>query len=45
MINLRTPPLNWYAMLNMTKVELDLISDVEMFLLFEEGMRGTVSER
>ena len=45
MINLRTPPLNWYAMLHMTKVELDLISDVEMFLFLEEGMRGTVSER
>ena len=27
----------------MTKVELDLISDVDMHLFFEQGMRGGVS--
>ena len=27
----------------MTKVELNLISDVDMYLFFEKGMRGGVS--
>ena len=27
-------------MLNMTKVEFKLISDAEMYLFFEKGMRG-----
>ena len=30
-------------MVNMTKVQLDLVSDVDMYLLFEKGMRGGVS--
>ena len=30
-------------MLNMAKVELELISDADMYLLFEKGMRGRVS--
>ena len=30
------------AMLNMTKVELELIADLDMYLFFEEGMRGGV---
>ena len=30
-------------MLNTTKDELDLTSDAEMYLLFEEGKRGGVS--
>ena len=31
------------AVLNMTKVELELASDADMYLLFEKGMRGGVS--
>ena len=30
-------------MLNMTKVELELIPDSDMYLFFEKGMRGEVS--
>ena len=29
-------------MLNMTKMELELISDPDMYILFEKGMRGGV---
>ena len=32
---LRGPALSWDAMLSVTKVKLDLISDVDMYLLFE----------
>ena len=32
--------LSWDAMLNMTKAELELISDADMCLLFEKGMRN-----
>ena len=31
------------TILNMTKVELELISDADMHLFFEKGMRGGVS--
>ena len=31
------------AMLTMIKVELELISDADMFFLFEKGIRGGVS--
>ena len=34
--------LCWDVMLNMTKVELKLISDADMCLFFEKGMRGGV---
>ena len=37
------PGLSWDAMLNMTKVELELIPDPDIYLFFEEGMRGGVS--
>ena len=30
-------------MLNMTKVELELISDADMYLFYKKGMRGGVS--
>ena len=40
---LSTPTLSWDAMLNMTKVELELISDVDKYLLFEKSMRTRVS--
>ena len=37
------PTLGWDAMLNMTKVVLELISNADMYLFFEKGMRSTVS--
>ena len=40
---LSAPALSWDAMLIMTKFGLDLISDVEMCLFFEKGMRNGVS--
>ena len=40
---LSMPALSWDAMLNMTKVELELISDANMYFFFEKGMRGGVS--
>ena len=38
-----SPGLAWDAMLKMTKVNLDLISDVDMQLFTEKGMRGGIS--
>ena len=35
--------LSWNAMLSMTKVEIELISDASMILSFEKGMRSRVS--
>ena len=37
------PALSWDAMLNMTKVELELILDPDMYIFFEKGKRGVVS--
>ena len=39
---LSTPVLSWDTMLNMTKGELELISDADIYLFFEKGMRGRV---
>ena len=41
--HLRAPALSWDAMLSATKVELDLISDVDMYSFFEKRLRGGVS--
>ena len=38
-----SPGLSWDAMLKMTKTELELISDVDMFQLIEKGMHGGIS--
>ena len=38
-----SPGLSWDAMLKMTNVKLDLISDVEMQNFIEKGMRGGIS--
>ena len=38
-----SPGLSWDAMLKMTKINLDLISDIEMQLFIEKGMRGGIS--
>ena len=35
--------LSWDAMLSMTKIEPDLISDVGMYLFFEKGMGSCLS--
>ena len=40
---LSAPGLSWDAMLNMTKVKLEFISDPDMYIFFEKGMRGGVS--
>ena len=39
---LSAPALSWDAMLNMTKIKLELISDPDMYILFEKGMIGEV---
>ena len=38
-----SPGLSWDAMLKMTNITLDLISDVDMYQFVEKGMRGGVS--
>ena len=38
-----SPGLAWDAMLKMTKINTDLISDIEMQLFIEKGMRGGIS--
>ena len=37
-----TPGLSWDAMLKMTKVELEKISDADIHLFIERGMRGGI---
>ena len=37
------PALNWDFMLSMTKVNLNLFSDVDMYLFSENVVRGGVS--
>ena len=38
-----SPGLSWNAMLKMTGIELELISDIDMHLFLEKGMRGGIS--
>ena len=38
-----SPGLRWDAMLKMTEIELGLISDTDMHLFIEKGMRGGIS--
>ena len=38
-----SPGLSWDAMLKMTNVKLELMTNVDMFQFIEKGMRGTVS--
>ena len=40
---LTSPGLSWAAMLNMTGINLDLITDIDMQLFNEKGMRGGIS--
>ena len=37
------PGLSWNAFLKMTGIELELISDVDMYLMIEKGLRGGMS--
>ena len=38
-----SPELSWDAMLKMTKIELELVSDIDMHLFVEKGIRGGIS--
>ena len=38
-----SPGLAWDAMLKMTGVKLELISDIDMYQFIEKGMRGSIS--
>ena len=40
---LSAPALSWDAMLNMTKVELELILDPDTYMFFEKGTRSGAS--
>ena len=40
---LSSPGLSWDAMLKMTRIELDLISDIDMHLFTGKGMTGGIS--
>ena len=38
-----SPGLSWDALLKMTGVELDLLTDIDMLLMIESGLRGGIS--
>ena len=38
-----SPGLSWDAMLKMTGIELELISDIDVHLFIEKGMTGGIS--
>ena len=40
---LSAPALSWDAMVKMTKIELELIPDPNMYIFFEKGTRGGIS--
>ena len=40
---LSAPGLNWDAVLKITKTDLELFSDPNMYIFFEKGTRGGIS--
>ena len=40
---LSVPALSWESMLRMTRVQLNLVSDIDIYLLFEKDMAGHFS--
>ena len=38
-----SPRLSWDAMLKMTGIELEIISDIDQYLIIEKGLRGGIS--
>ena len=38
-----SPGLSWDAMLKMTDIQLELMSDVDMYQFVEKGMKGGIS--
>ena len=40
---LSAPGLSWDAILKMTKIKLELIPDLDMYVFFERGTRGGIS--
>ena len=38
-----SPGLSWDAMLNMTDIKLELMTDIDMFQFIEKGLRGGIS--
>ena len=38
------PGLAWQACLKKTEVKLELLTDIDMLLMFEEGTRGVISQ-
>ena len=41
---LSAPGLAWQACLKKTEVKLELLTDIDMLLMFEEGTRGVISQ-
>ena len=39
---LSAPGVSWDVILKMTKIELELISDPDMYIIFEKGIRGGI---
>ena len=39
---LSAPGLKWQAALKMTKAKLDLLTDIDMLLMIEKGIRGGI---
>ena len=40
---MRAPGLSWDAMVKLTKFELELVIDPDMYILFQKGTRGGTS--
>ena len=41
---LTAPGLSWQAALKMTGVKLELMTDLDMLLMFEQGIRGGITQ-